>query len=613
VKTIKLLSLELDRFKCYRNVQKLDLEGGLRFLTGENHVDDLGSNGAGKSSLWDAVCWCLYGKTFDGMKAGNVVSWGEKQCIVLMYLLVDDRRRSVKRVQNPNGLYLDGEPVDQYKINQLLGFDIHCFTQSVLFGQSGKLFFDMSPADRLYLFSDIMGLEIWSRCGVQAAVKTRDLERAVRQLELEVVKALNDRDHTNELLKQMLQKVGNWKYVQEDKVQEAIVGHKLISDKLVIQGTKVDSTNQEFNYTKTEISVLKKQAQELEPVVRERQGGLIEATSRCDKSEVLLDQAELRLDRFNKVGPICPVCMTEVNDKHRAVVRQNIEWEVRNLAARMHEYTRLRNEQVDLLDEAKAPLYKLDDRINEKESSLRSLETLCREARAQMYSLTVSMESMEKQIESLKKETNPFKQITDETSIKCRKYEELAKHVDAEHNKAIITLEATEACKGFFKELRLWLVSLALDELKLLTDSALADLGLGDWSAKYIVERETASQTMARGLVIEIRTGASEALLDSRVWSGGEAQRLRLAVQMALASLIQRRCGVDWKTEVWDEPTAHLTAEGVDDLINLLAHRAQDGKTVWLTDHRSVDSGLFDGVVKVEKTIEGTRICHDNM
>jgi len=61
--------------------------------------------------------------------------------------------------------------------------------------------------------------------------------------------------------------------------------------------------------------------------------------------------------------------------------------------------------------------------------------------------------------------------------------------------------------------------------------------------------------------------------------------------------------------EVWDEPTAHLSVQGVEDLLDFMYDRAHnDGKQLWLVDHRSLDAGYFDGGVTVAKTEFGSTI-----
>src|ERR1700676_2379299 len=91
--------------------------------------------------------------------------------------------------------------------------------------------------------------------------------------------------------------------------------------------------------------------------------------------------------------------------------------------------------------------------------------------------------------------------------------------------------------------------------------------------------------------------------------SGGESQRARLAVSLGLANLIQRWAGVRWSLEVFDEPTAFLSEQGIEDLLEALASRARDQqRSIWVCDHRALASGSFDGVLQIEKDAGGSRV-----
>ncbi len=69
---MKLQRISITGFRSFRTTQVLLLNKmypGLWLVTGENEVEpELGANGAGKSSLFEAVHWALYGKTSRSLK-----------------------------------------------------------------------------------------------------------------------------------------------------------------------------------------------------------------------------------------------------------------------------------------------------------------------------------------------------------------------------------------------------------------------------------------------------------------------------------------------------------------------------------------------------------------
>jgi len=175
-------SITFENFRSYSGKHKFDFptEAGLYFLTGDNQLEPkLGSNGAGKSTLLDAIYWCLYGKTLRGLKSSDVVTWGKKSCTVTLSLVCGHVTVHITRTQNPNSLELDGKPVDQADLEKYIGLGDEAFTYSVILPQFGQSFFELTPANKLTLFSQIMGLDYWLECSQKAALETTALEQKI--------------------------------------------------------------------------------------------------------------------------------------------------------------------------------------------------------------------------------------------------------------------------------------------------------------------------------------------------------------------------------------------------------------------------------------------------
>ena len=68
---------------------ELELDSrGLLLVQGENRDDTSAkSNGAGKSSILDALCWCLFGETARGVSGDDIVNTtAKKDCSVIVML-----------------------------------------------------------------------------------------------------------------------------------------------------------------------------------------------------------------------------------------------------------------------------------------------------------------------------------------------------------------------------------------------------------------------------------------------------------------------------------------------------------------------------------------------
>jgi len=127
--------IELD-FTNYRN--------GLLVVLGDNRdSDSQDSNGAGKSSIVEAVVWCLYGRTLRSCAAADVVRRGAKSCSVEITLSGNHtirRERSGKSA--PKG-YVDGKSVGSdvltHWVSQNIGLRFREFVAANIFSQSGTI------------------------------------------------------------------------------------------------------------------------------------------------------------------------------------------------------------------------------------------------------------------------------------------------------------------------------------------------------------------------------------------------------------------------------------------------------------------------------------------
>jgi len=160
-----------------------------------------------------------------------------------------------------------------------------------------------------------------------------------------------------------------------------------------------------------------------------------------------------------------------------------------------------------------------------------------------------------------------------------------------------------------FKRIRLFIIEDTLRQLELEVNNSLGSLGLIDWRVEFDVERENKSGGVTKGFVVFVHAPGAPGPVRWESWGGGATQRLRLAGDFGLANLIMERAGLRNTIEVYDEPSKHMSQEGLLDMAETLYQRAiSSGKRIFLVDHHAIDFGDFAGTITITKDKKGSHI-----
>ncbi len=570
-----ILRVDLNNFKSFRGEHVIEFpkRPGLYYLTGEN-LDNprLGPNGIGKSTVLDAIRWCFYGATSRGLKAGDIVTWGEKFCCVTVYL----KGFTVQRTQNHNSLTLMDERgsnmIDQAALEKKLRLTPEQFDYAIMMPQFGESFFDLTANAKLTLLSKILGLDYWL-----------DKSREANELADEILKAKTHQEQVAARTEGQVTVLHADVHSLTTRIADFEANQKLAVEGLISDLAPVENwVNQLVN----EIS-------DLERVLLGIDGRLPKLLSAYNQRGTAISkigELEGRLLKLHDVGATCPTCLQAVSATHL-----------------LGERTVLEKQIAGLRDVAKA----LEPSARDYEVVSQNKDDFGRKlavVRMKLANKHGQRSGLQERIATEQGRANPYSHLLKE------KEESLAALTVAlgRHQERIATLSEEHTAVSFwvsgFKRVRLFIVEETLRQLEVEVNNNLASLGLVDWRVQFDVERENKSGTVTKGFVVLVYVPNRADPVRLEAWSGGETQRLRLAGDLGVANLIMERAGLVGKVEFYDEPSNHLSDEGLLDLADTLHDRATAlGKRIWLVDHRLMDHP-FTGVMLCRKDQFGTRL-----
>lgn len=181
---------------------------GLVLVEGENR-DQGGSNGSGKSSIFECLRWTIFGTTerfgssgSDVVRVHNGSSLGSTSgyvlCDCLSGRLEIFRYNGDKKYGNKVLLVLDGQEKTmggnretQAEINKYLGIDEQSFVSTVMFPQGAKGFASYTDAKQKEILDKVLGMERFSRALERAKSKQSTLNSEYTDLKLQIESSKN--------------------------------------------------------------------------------------------------------------------------------------------------------------------------------------------------------------------------------------------------------------------------------------------------------------------------------------------------------------------------------------------------------------------------------------
>lgn len=629
---MKLKRLSIRNFRSFTTGQVLDIESldiGLHYVTGVNEVDpDLGSNGSGKSSLFEALIWILFGKISTNHKAGLIANWeGEGPIEGVLVFEKDQELYTLERTwskgSNKVVLYVQDNlksewalrtPLQQERLEQVLGLNFESFLYSVFLSQFTSKFFDLSPAEKLEVFTSILGniIQRWEDCSAYSRHKADNTDIALNKAlqEKDLIEYKIEEVHKSDVEKRSAE----WleKTVTRVKDAQFLIRSKLKDLKQIESDLKEKAKEHESS---------SKKMKNLSGAKETFKNDLKEIKERRDKiylkiagEESLLKSYEDEMRKYTSVflNGECPYCHQKVTKRHieeeQDRLKKLIEKHKRSTQVLKLQNVELVNKELDLVQ----GFDELTSKIESHAKAVRDSEEAQRMLLQEKTQTEAVVEGVRREIGMLKEEKNPFSDLVKANKAQIRLQTRNLIHVEEDIERLKEQYEIYKFWQKGFKDIRLMVIEEAIKELEININNELQTLGMGEWSVELNIDSETKSGTVKRGFTVLVKSpnNQSEEQIPLELWSGGERQRLKMAGTLGLIDFIHSRRGTDLDIEIYDEPTEWLSKEGIEDLLDNLAARARSlEKKIFIIDHRDFMSfGIFESIIKVTKLKGGSVI-----
>ena len=663
----------LDRvhIKDFMSIGKmtLDINSGFNLVMGKSG-DSFDSNGTGKTSIFDAIFWCLFRQTTKGITGNDVirdVPAKQKDCSVRLELTgVDGTKYEVSRSRKMGlAVKRGGQPVfedmredDKQRIleEEVLGFGHEVFLASCYFSQESLMMLTgLSDVGRTNMITDLLGFEryddLYEKCKVAISdiegVRVNnvvDIDRIKHQIDLKdaAIRSAQERiQDIDSIIADSQLRVSDFKdrikgFESEGGGAEELVSDRSVGDideqikKLMVQKSEVSSKSDK---TMEGLRGVSSRLSKISLSVGEARSGASALRSRIDS--INLEIAALSNLEFGERCYKCGAEITHENADKFITEKQNeltklapelsgLDTELGRLCEDSDSLKRTENSLEKSMDELSAKSRSIDSDIERLQSERKKIEESNRRAQetqshveSQIAAANASIGVTEGNIERLRADKVRVADGMDKAVCEKADFVTAIVHIEKGMAELQIRSDIMEFWKSAFssKGIRTVLLDKFCNEFNVIVNRYLADASHGSMSVVVKPTKELKKKGEERNFIfLEIRMGNQSRTYNSL--SGGEKRRVDIAICLALNRWVSNRYGAKQGIlgiVIFDEVFSFVDSSGEEAVAGMLYNEGLDGRSVFVISHAMDLESWAMNVIKIKKVDGITSLISDGV
>ena len=530
----------------------------------------VGSNGAGKSTILDALTFSLFAKPFRKISKSMLInSINEKDCVVEIEFRIGKIEYKVVRGMKPNKfeIYCNGQAWNQESsvVEQQKNFEANVlkmnyksFTQIVVLGSSTFVpFMKLPGAQRRDIIEDILDIQVFSTMNVLLKDKMRGNNEELR-----------DVDYQLDLLKDRIELQKQHMLSLQQKTQEEIVRKK----------EKINEYKNTELQGAEEVSVLTEQICNLNKEMQEYST----SNQKLNKLNTYLIKLTHKMNtckkenKFFESNYVCPTCTQELSEEFR-----NEKLEAgKNKVEEM-------NVGFEDLQKAIASEQERLNKFTELSTEVNNINTTISQTNFQLLTIRKQMESLETEIKELEGSNPDKKAELDKLQLLVNSKKDYGKqHATLKQDRDVLTT-AGQLLKD--NGIKTRIIKTYLPTMNKLINDFLQRM---EFYVNFTLDENFE----------EIIKSRYRDVFSYDSFSEGEKARIDIALLLTWRSIAKLKNSVDTNLLILDEIfDGSLDQSGTSDLGWILRNFDESTK-VFVISHKQGLDDKFDRTITVEKT-----------
>lgn len=543
------------------------------------------SNGAGKSTIPNAIQWVLFGRTMHSRSPGdNIVNYFTgKNCYGQVVFKNGD---SITRTRNTEGknelIYVkDGDEstltydtlataaIQQQKLNKIFDLDWEVFCGSVFFNQYGKPWMEMADSTRKKAIERILHVDRLTYYANAAKARCSDLDLTVSKLELVKDATKNSiEQYTSEIdrLKTMSENFDSNKKTRISEIKKLITDEESKRNQIVIPDIdKLKAKWDIISKVEGRILDLRKELNAKDTEISKVTGNIQSLASRIDTWK-------------SKSGKLCTSCEQAIDSTHTASKIEPIE-------ELLEKYRQDKKELLESASGIKDNISKAEQLLKEKRPDV-TLEMI-EVKRRQINAHNKQIARYNAEIARITKESNPHEVSILHLQEKIGKAKEELDKIASEHKRMEVLNHHYHYIYKSYNDRSKIKNYIFRDHVPFINSRL-----------KYYLDI----------FELDIKIELTDSLgVSSNMWgyefeSGGERKRTDVAFMLAMFDFHEQMYGRQCNVLVLDEVDGRMDDDGIDSLISIIINDlATRVETVLIISHRNMMFDTFEREIKVTR------------
>lgn len=619
--SIKFNCVKLNNFLSYKEAElRLDRNGFI-LVNGENKnpTDNSLSNGCGKSSLFNAIAWCLTGQTTSGIKDVSNIYLNETTSVEVDFN-INDTKYKVVRTKNPSNIkiYINGEDKSGKGIRdgeQLLAEYIPSLTSTlinsvIILGQGlPQRFTANTPSGRKETLeklsnSDFMIAEIKDRIARRKTYLNTEIRNIEdNKLKLETELNLNNQsiEKTEEDINNLLAENIKDKEIKLEEGQYNLGQKKLERDRLSEKLTEEEDEVGQIEYNHSEL--LSNNLDKVEEF-KSSLTNTDELISEVNELNSEIKVKEQELEKLKNIKDTCPTCGQKLPDVH-VVDTTSLEQEIGELThifdVKRAELDRIIEEKHELVNNFKEQLSievkEHEELLNKAKFSLVNKRNTLKSIEREVQDLEISVNTIKLEIDNYENKLNSLKKELDNLKVSVNNSKEEYQRLDVELINKQEHLAVINKMESLVKrDFRTFLLSNVIEYL---------NNKCQEYSQVVFNTTELVISQDKNNISIKYAEKEYETL------SGGEKQKVDVIIQLAIRDMLRTYLDFSSNILVLDEITDSLDIVGASQLLNLITTKVTDVEAIYIISHHTdFEIPIDDEILIVKESDSFSRIMH---